>query len=84
MLFNSAVDISVIRSFYFNSLATTKLQTSTDAIMLPWKCRVHELIRAGKRDKGLFSFYRKQFLSMVFLYTQQLPWVVKFLNYLPF
>lgn len=33
--------------FYFNPLATTKLQTSTDAILLPWQCRIYELIKSG-------------------------------------
>lgn len=62
LISNIIAYISVTVHLILIPLATTKLQVSKDAILLPWKYRIYELIRTvvKKRERTMPTFYIDQ------------------------
>lgn len=62
----------------FNPLATSTPQSN--ALLLPWKCRIYEFIRkAGRKGQRAPNFHSKQLLSAAFSTTQWKPHILNLL-----
>lgn len=52
-----------ITTIHFNPLATIKLEASRDAFLLPWKCRIYELISTGVKRKENGAYLLREGVS---------------------